>query len=166
MWHDTSPLNSLGLTFLTRKERITQPQKGCCEITELIHVKYLAMAQSKQQVGASITKLLFMATPPLASAETELPKSYPFLCSHGTQWGSGNIWYIYIIYTHTHAHIYLYALGLTSFPSHSVNIALVIKQQRWVVLQPPRGFLAKEQMPMICNFCSFSQQHSAQWITI
>lgn len=41
--------------------------------------------------------------------------------------------------------------------SHTGDIASVIKRQGWGALQLSGGFLAKEQMPMKCNFCSFSQ---------
>ena len=61
--------------------------------------------------------------------------------------------------THTCVHAFVF----TSFPSHTVDTILVRKWQRWVAVQLPGSFLAKQQMPMRWNFCSCLQQWSALW---
>lgn len=111
-----------------------------------------ASGLDKEEVVKSellIPWLPLIVTPTLTLAETDFLKTHPSLGSPGTWWGWENIWW--------ETHIYLHAMVSTSFPLYTVDIALVIKQQRWVGSQPPGGFLAKEQMATKCNFCRFSQ---------
>ena len=83
-----------------------------------------------------------MVTPTSVLAESS--KSYPFLCS--PEHIAGLRKYL-MVCVRVCVHMCAHAFVLISFPSYTVDTALVIKWQTCVAVQLPGSFLAKEQMP-------------------